>query len=142
MKQIKAYVEKSDYGFSVYMEDNDLDYGIIGEGKTATEAINDFRQAYEEMREYYKDEGKNFEEVNFEFVYDIASFLQYYAFAFTLAGLERITGINQRQLSHYINGVSKPTRRTIEKIENGIHNFSRDLSMVKFILSAVKPTGL
>lgn len=133
MKQIKAYVEKSDYGFSVYMEDNDLDYGIIGEGKTATEAINDFRQAYEEMREYYKDEGKNFEEVNFEFVYDIASFLQYYAFAFTLAGLERITGINQRQLSHYINGVSKPTRRTIEKIENGIHNFSRDLSMVKFI---------
>lgn len=133
MKQIKAYVEKSDYGFSVYMEDNDLDYGIIGEGKTATEAINDFRQAYEEMREYYKDEGKDFEEVNFEFVYDIASFLQYYAFAFTLAGLERITGINQRQLSHYINGVSKPTRRTIEKIENGIHNFSRDLSMVKFI---------
>lgn len=133
MKRIKAYVEKSDYGFSVYMEDNDLDYGIIGEGKTATEAINDFRQAYEEMREYYKDEGKDFEEVNFEFVYDIASFLQYYAFAFTLAGLERITGINQRQLSHYINGVSKPTRRTIEKIENGIHNFSRDLSMVKFI---------
>lgn len=133
MKRIKAYVEKSDYGFSVYMEDNDLDYGIIGEGKTATEAINDFRQAYEEMREYYKDEGKNFEEVNFEFVYDIASFLQYYAFAFTLAGLERITGVNQRQLSHYINGVSKPTRRTIEKIEDGIHNFSRDLSMVKFI---------
>lgn len=133
MKRIKAYVEKSDYGFSVYMEDNDLDYGIIGEGKTATEAINDFRQAYEEMREYYKDEGKDFEEANFEFVYDIASFLQYYAFAFTLAGLERITGINQRQLSHYINGVSKPTRRTIEKIENGIHNFSRDLSMVKFI---------
>ena len=133
MKRIKAYVEKSDYGFSVYMEDNDLDYGIIGEGKTATEAINDFRQAYEEMREYYKDEGKDFEEVNFEFVYDIASFLQYYAFAFTLAGLERITGVNQRQLSHYINGVSKPTRRTIEKIEDGIHNFSRDLSMVKFI---------
>lgn len=133
MKKIKAYVEKSDYGFSVYMEDNDLDYGIIGEGKTATEAINDFRQAYEEMREYYKEEGKDFEEVSFEFVYDIASFLQYYAFAFTLAGLERITGVNQRQLSHYINGVSKPTRRTIEKIEDGIHNFSRDLSMVKFI---------
>lgn len=133
MKKIKAYVEKSDYGFSVYMEDNDLDYGIIGEGKTATEAINDFRQAYEEMRDFYKEEGKDFEEVDFEFVYDIASFLQYYAFAFTLAGLERITGVNQRQLSHYINGVSKPTRRTIEKIEDGIHNFSRDLSMVKFI---------
>jgi len=133
MKRIKAYVEKSDYGFSVYMEDNDLDYGIIGEGKTATEAINDFRQAYEEMRDFYKGEGKDFEEVDFEFVYDIASFLQYYAFAFTLAGLERITGVNQRQLSHYINGVSKPTRRTIEKIEDGIHNFSRDLSMVRFI---------
>lgn len=133
MKRIKAYVEKSDYGFSVYMEDNDLDYGIIGEGKTATEAINDFRQAYEEMRDFYKEEGKDFEEVDFEFVYDIASFLQYYAFAFTLAGLERITGVNQRQLSHYINGVSKPTRRTIEKIEDGIHNFSRDLSMVRFI---------
>ena len=66
------------------------------------------------------------------FCYDIPSFLQDFAFAFSLAGLERITGVNQKQLGHYISGYRKPSERTIRKIEDGIHRFSEQLGAVHF----------
>ena len=75
----------------------------------------------------------SFEEVNLEFYYDIPSFLQDYAYAFTLAGLQRITGVNQKQLGHYISGYRKPSNKTVRKIEDGIHRFSQQLSAVRFV---------
>ena len=75
----------------------------------------------------------SFEEVNLEFYYDIPSFLQDYAYAFTLAGLQRITGVNQKQLGHYISGYRKPSSKTVRKIEDGIHRFSQQLSAVRFV---------
>lgn len=133
MKKIIVYIEKSDTGFSAYMEDNTLDYGIRGEEATASAAIEDFNESYTEMRDFYKEQGKNFEEVEFDFCYDIPSFLQYYAFAFSLAGLERITGVNQKQLGHYISGFRKPKHDTAKKIENSIKRFAKELEMVKFV---------
>lgn len=85
------------------------------------------------MREYYQDINKTFPNVEYEFKYDTPSFLQYYAYAFTLAGLERITGVNQKQLGHYISGVRKPSERTIRKIEERIHAFGEEISSVSFV---------
>ena len=122
----------SEYGYSAYMDDTPLDYGCIGEGKTVEETIADFQSAYDEMREHYKEEGKVFEEVELEFFYDTASFLQAFVKAFSLAGLERITGVNQTQLGHYLHGRSKPSRKTIQRIEKGVHDFAKDLSAIRF----------
>ena len=44
-----------------------------------------------------------------------------------------MTGINQRQLSHYLNGVKKSRPETIRKIETGIHRFANELSQVNFV---------
>lgn len=132
MKHIKVFVEKSSYGYSAYMEDNDLDYGLFGEGKTVEEAIDDFNKTYVGMREYYESQGKAFEEIEYEFFYDTASFLQEYSKAFSLAGLERITGVSQTQLGHYLHGRSKPSRKTIDKIDKGIQAFARNLTAVRF----------
>lgn len=52
---------------------------------------------------------------------------------FTLAGLERITGVNQGQLSHYINGVRKPSPKTIQKIESRLHDFAKEIGQVNFV---------
>ncbi len=135
MEKVKVIVEKSSYGFSAYMDSGDekLDYGIFGEGKTAQEAITDFKDAYEDMREYYESEGKPFTEAEFDFYFDAASFIQYYAYAFSLAGLERITGINQKQLGHYVSGFRKPSPKTVKKIEDGIRKFTKELSSVHFV---------
>ncbi len=135
MEQVKVIIEKSSYGFSAYMDSGDerLDYGILGEGKTAKEAKADFMDAYEDMKEYYESEGKAFTEAEFEFYFDTASFIQYYAYAFSLAGLERITGINQKQLGHYVSGFRKPSPKTVKKIEDGIKKFTQELSAVHFV---------
>ena len=73
MKKVKVFIEKSEYGYSAYMDDSPLDYGCIGEGKTVEETIADFQSAYDEMREHYKEEGKVFEEVELEFLLDTES---------------------------------------------------------------------
>ena len=129
---MKVYLEKSSYGYSAYMDDTPLSYSVCGEGKTVEEAIDDFNKSYVGMREYYERHGKPFEEIQYEFFYDTASFLQEYSKAFSLAGLERITGVSQTQLGHYLHGRSKPTKKTIEKIEKGVQAFARSLTTVRF----------
>ncbi|EYA66317.1 helix-turn-helix family protein [Bacteroides fragilis str. S23L24] len=114
-------------------DDNNLSYGIIGTGTSIDETISDFHDAYEGMKKHYADSGKYFEEVEFEFSYDIPSFLAYYSNRLSLAGLERITGVAQGQLSHYVTGRRRPSKKTIEKIQNALQNFGKELSHVNFV---------
>jgi len=132
MKTVKVYIEKSEYGYSAYMDDTPLDYSCIGEGKTVKDTIKDFNDAYAEMRTYYAKENKTFEEIIFDFYYDAASFLQEYAPSFSLAGLERITGVNQTMLGHFLHGRRKPSKKTIEKIAKGVSDFAHELSALHF----------
>lgn len=132
MKQVKVFIEKGKGGYSAFMDDTPLSYSCVGNGNTVEEAVSDFKEAYAEMKECYVSTGEEFEEVYLSFYYDIPSFLQEFAYAFTLAGLERITGVNQKQLGHYISGYRKPSEKTIRKIENGIHSFSTQLAAVRF----------
>ncbi|UUW07882.1 hypothetical protein NLG42_17460 [Flavobacterium plurextorum] len=70
----KAFIEIGNDGtYSVYIENNTLSYGIHGTGKTVKEAVEDFNSAYESMKEFYKEQNKNFTECEFDFFYDIAS---------------------------------------------------------------------
>lgn len=134
MKKVTAIIETGpDHHFSIYSDSDDYPYGLIGTGDTIAEAKEDFMAAYEDMRECVtEDLGEEFVEAEFVFRYDIPSFLQEFAFAFTLAGLERITGINQKQLGHYVSGFRKPSAKTIKKMEEGIHHFSEQLSLIHF----------
>lgn len=134
MRKVNAIIERaSDGSYSIYSDADDLTYLITGTGKTAAEAKKFFEGGYEDMRRYYQKIGKKFIEVEMVYKYDMASFLSYYASSFTLAGLSRITGINQGQLSHYVTGRSVPTRKTVQKMEDAIHAFADDLKSVQFI---------
>lgn len=133
MKTVIAIIETgADHRFSIYSKDNTLPYGVIGTGDTIASAKEDFMLAYEEIKDYFREYGKKFVDVEFSFRYDIPSFLQEFAYAFTLSGLERITGINQKQLGHYVSGYRKPSPKTIRKMEEGIHKFSEQLSRIHF----------
>ena len=132
MKTIKIFIEKAEKGFSAYMEDNDLDYGCIGEGNTVEETIEDFRKSYEGIRDYYAKHEKTFEDISYEFYYDTASFLDEYCKAFSLAGLERITGVSQAQLGHFLHGRRKPSAKTVARIQEGVERFAHELTAVRF----------
>lgn len=136
METVKAFIERGNdgtYGVYVDLENNTLNYGIHGVGDSAKEAVEDFISSYEEMKEFYNQMGKEFVEAKFNYVYDTASFLAYYSKILSLAGLQRITGVNQGQLSHYVTGHRKPSQKTIEKIEKSLHAFAKEISQVHFV---------
>lgn len=134
MAKVKAIIERSDDGnYSVYMDADDMSYLVTGTGSTAEKAINSFKENYEDMKRFYAEEGKDFEEAEFDYQYDMASFLSYYSKAFSLAGLSRITGINQGQLSHYVTGRRVPSAHTKEKMQHSIHEFAEELMEVNFV---------
>ena len=135
MNKVKAFIEQGKDGtYSVYvdLDDNTLNYGIHGDGNTVSEAIDDFNAGYLEMKQLYEKESMHFVEAEFDFHYDTASFLNYYTNYFSLAGLSRLTGIHQEQLSHYLNGTRNPSKQTIMKIDNSIHQFAKKISAVHF----------
>lgn len=133
-KKINVVIERGvDGTYSAFIADNNSKFGCIGEGKNVEETKKDFLDAVEEMKEVYKMNGKAFPNVEFNFIFDVASFLNYYAYAFSLAGLARITGVNQGQLSHYVTGRRKPSKTTIEKIEKSLHEFAVEIGEIKFV---------
>ena len=131
-KKINVVIERGiDGSFSAYIADDNCEFGCIGEGKSVEETKADFMKAVGEMQEVYAEEGSKFPDVEFDFIYDMASFLNYYAYAFSLAGLARITGVNQGQLSHYVTGRRRPSKSTVEKIEQSLHDFANGIGQVK-----------
>ena len=84
------------------------------------------------MKKSYEQEGHKAADVEFEFYYDTASFLSEYAGVFSLSGLEKLTGVSQAQLGHYLHGRRKPSRKTINKIQNGVNHFAKELTAIKF----------
>lgn len=133
--QVKATIERGDNGtYDVTMEYlSQIPFGLLGQGKTVDEAIEDFYNSYSEMKSFLIENGEVYPPLIFHFVYDIPSFLKHYAYAFSLAGLGRITGINERQLSHYINGIRKPSLKTTLKIEQKLKEFAGEIAMLQFI---------
>lgn len=109
---------------------NPLPFGVIGEGSTVAEAKQDFL----DVVEAYKADGEKVpDDVEFVFSYDVPSFLSYYSKRLSLAGLEHITGVAQGQLSHYVTGRRKPSKKTVEKIQNRLNTFGRELSCLHLV---------
>lgn len=134
MRKVNAIIERAGDGtYSIYSDADDLDYLVTGTGTTVEEAKRCFEGGYSDIRRVYAEDGRPFTEVEMVYQYDMASFLAYYTKAFSLAGLSRITGINQGQLSHYVTGRRVPSARTKEKMQRAIHAFASDLSEVRFV---------
>lgn len=104
--------------------------GIYGAGDTAMEAKQSILDAIELFKEH--NGAKNISEIlrgEFKVVYrfDTESLLNYFRGIFTNSALEKITGINQRQLQHYASGLKKPREPQKKKIEEGLHKLGNEL---------------
>lgn len=62
-----------------------------------------------------------------EWKFDVPSFLEYYGGFLSLAGLERMTGINQKQLSNYLHHRAVPRQKQADRIISGLHRFAREI---------------
>lgn len=131
MEKLYIIIEKSTDHYSAYAENCS---GIYGAGDTVDLAKEDVLKGLD----LYKETAKKLPDIlkkdyQIIFKYDLPSFLKYYSKVLSLAGLERITGVNQGQLSHYITGHRKPSKKTTERIEKALHNFAKEISQVEFV---------
>ena len=134
MKKVKVIVECGKDGkYSAFMDCYDYDFSLAGFGSTAKGAIADFYACVEEEKSMSERDGKTMPELEFDIQYDVSSFLNYYSGILSKSGLEKITGINQKQLWHYSSGKRKPTRQTTLRIQDNLHRFAANLSEVCFV---------
>lgn len=127
MKKLRIIIEKTEDMYSAYAENVE---GIYGGGDTVEEAKQSVLEAIKLTKKY--NSNKNISTIlkgEYELVYkfDAQSFFNYYRKIFTNSALERITGINQKQLQHYSTGLKKPRTAQTKKIETALHSLGSEL---------------
>ncbi|MBR5402838.1 MAG: type II toxin-antitoxin system HicB family antitoxin [Bacteroidales bacterium] len=129
MRTLHAVIERAEHNYSAYVEEVD---GVGGVGST----LDEVKKSLEEGLIVLKDDCLEFgyevpealvDDYKLVFRMDTKSFLQMYCKIFTKSALERLTGINQKQLWHYANGLSKPRPAQVKKIERALHQLGEEL---------------
>ena len=131
MENIIIKIGASSNHFGAYAENCP---GIYGAGDTVEEAKENVMQGLKLFTEQNK---HNLPEIlkgdyGIEYHFDMLSFLEYYCKVFSKPALERITGINQKQLFHYASGLKKPSESTVKKMDSAFRRFAGELSQVHF----------
>jgi len=72
MKKVKVNIERgADGSYGAYMPDMaGLDFTLIGNGSTIDEAVADFYNSYDELKQMNAQEGRETPEVEFDFNID------------------------------------------------------------------------
>ena len=127
MKKIIIVIERSADLFDAYSDNCD---GIYGAGDTLEACKADIETSIRQIKEklpieQWPEELKG--EYELEYKLDTQSFLEYFSQYLSLAGMERITGVNQKQLSNYLNRRAKPRKQQVERISKGLRRFASEL---------------
>ena len=128
MKTIEATVSRAKDGFYAISCNNEM---FSGGGLSAEEAKSDMLTQMAFFKITAIEEGFSYPEFldeDFDIVYkfDVESLLQYYSGILSLSGMERITGIHQKQLWSYLHGNSKPRKPQVAKIEKALHSLGNE----------------
>ena len=131
MKTIKIIVEKSADYYDAYSDNCD---GIYGAGATVEEAKENVLKGLELL--INSRDKKDLPAIlqgdySIEFQFDTQSFLNYYNKIFSNVALERLTGVNQKQLHHYSTGLKRPREAQKRRIETALHGLGRELLAVR-----------
>lgn len=129
MKTLIAIIEKSENNYSAYLENVD---GVIAVGSSVDEIKQNMIEAIDILKAECIEFGCEIPEEltgEYELIFkmDVRSVLEFYSGIFTKAGLERITGINQKQLWHYASGNRNPRPEQVLKIETALHKLGQEL---------------
>lgn len=126
-KKVVVVIEKSKDYYDAYSENCDGIYaagsGIAETKANVLEAIAALKRNLPEERWPEQLRG----DYEIEWKLDVPSFLEYYSQFMSLAGMQRVTGINQKQLSNYLNHRAVPRRKQADRIMEGMRKFASAL---------------
>ena len=128
MMKVHATVEREpgEKNFSCLLEIDSIKSSVLGVGNTAKQAIEDMQSGLNDLKEYFKDEGKPMPELEIEYRFDIGALFSYYDFL-NMAGVSRAVGITPSVIRQYAAGVKSPSPKTLAKIRNGFDKVSADI---------------
>jgi hypothetical protein len=133
MEKVIVNVAKTPTGYSA---DIDILPGwILGTGGTFDEFKKELRESIDIFIDWAKTDGDEYPalfdgEYDFEYKFNVESLLYSYKDILSRAAISRITGINERQLGHYICGRSRPRKEQEAKIVQGFHRLGKELLSV------------
>ena len=131
-KKIISIVEKTENGFSAYIEGVD---GVVATGKV----LDDVKNLLIEALEMHIETSKELEEPipailngKYEVIFqmDLPSLFEWLSGRISQTGLARIVGINNTLIHQYVTGVKKPGPKQRVRIEQNLHNFAADLQRI------------
>lgn len=133
---IKVFVEWTEKNFSASLSDN-----VPGAVVIAAKDISELKREVTETLRFHVEgmlaDGDEIPqwladgdyELEYEYISAAALIHACEPYA-TIAALSRVTGINQRQLSHYANGLRNPRPEQRKRIVEGLHSIGRELLSV------------
>lgn len=135
MEKVKVYIEWCDHNFGATFGDN-VPGAVALTAKTYDRLVDEIPgtlrfhvegtvAASDPVPQWLLDG-----DYDFEYHLDTASLIrscQQYA---SLAAISRASGVNERQLSHYANGIKKPRPAQRKRIVDGLHEIGKRLIAV------------
>ena len=133
MEIVKVKVAKTEQGYCATVDI--LEAMVVAVEGNFAELQKELKESIEFFIKCAKKDGEKYPDVfdgeyEFHFAFDMESLLYCYEGIFSRASLSRITGVNEKQLSHYANGRSKPREKQFNKIVNGLHTLGQELLCV------------
>lgn len=133
MEKVVVEIEWVKHNFAAHVP---ILKGCVATGATPAEVKQVIKEAIAEHLEVSREYGDPLPvEFNgkYELVYkfDAQSLMKYYKGILGNTGIERLTGISNKQLNHYATGLKRPTERTKAKIEKALHDFGQELMAVE-----------
>lgn len=129
MKKINIIIERGEDAYAAYAEKF---AGIYAMASSVEEVKESIKTAILLYNKHNKSKTPILLNTNYtlEYTYDIQSFFNFYKGVFTKSGLEKITGINQKQIQHYSSGLKKPRSLQRKKIQDALHKLGAELQSI------------
>lgn len=135
MEQIKVFIEWCDHNFGATFGDN-VPGAVVLTAKTYDVLMKEIPETLQFHVEGMVADGNEVPEwlrngeYEFDYELDTAALIRSCEQYASLAAISRASGVNERLLSHYANGIKKPRPQQRKRIVEGLHEIGRKLIAV------------
>lgn len=135
MEQIKVFIEWCDHNFGATFGDN-VPGAVVLTAKTYDVLMKKIPETLQFHVEGMVADGDEVPEwlrngeYEFDYELDTAALIRSCEQYASLAAISRASGVNERLLSHYANGIKKPRPQQRKRIVEGLHEIGRKLIAV------------
>lgn len=136
MKKLSVIIGWEAGNYSALCNDKDINGIVVDTHKNLEELKNSFTQAVKFHINCIKEDGEPLPqylekgEYELDFELQVSAILHQLDGIITRSALSRVTGINERQLGHYMTGHRKPRPQQRERIIKGIRTIEKELISV------------